>query len=429
MKKFVLFAAVAGVALAGCAKVEKTVTGEPGNVPIVFEPVANNLATKAVYYGEQNATYTGDGDDFENFRAWGFYTTGNASTTNPQNTSLSEAEGKEYFAGIVCSHEGTAPNDYWKTGYYWPYQSTTNGYMHFHAFSPADMDPCAGTLNHSWAGGFTLANFVATDDLTKQVDLLYSNFVFDAQREQYTPNPGMPYDESTDDNSSFAHKGVNLVFNHALSSINFVLKTDKDYSTYHTFTIKELKVENVLKGGSFTENVTDDHTPGKYKNETGDYNKVTKTKNNGIGESPYWEPTITGSTGYANDAITYTLIDSSTGVEVTKDEKSAGNAILAVPQILEHDSHWSAIGDVKITGKFDYKFRIGTNEYVELTNVPFTKDLSGIDTYQGSSKYDDGNYWLINHRYTYTLNFKLDEIIFDPKVENWVEVTVNVDLP
>ena len=50
--------------------------------------------------------------------------------------------------------------------------------------------------------------------------------------------------------------------------------------------------------------------------------------------------------------------------------------------------------------------------------------------YNGATEEYTVNQWLINHKYLYTLVFKLDPIIFDPKVEAFVEVSdINIDLP
>ena len=77
----------------------------------------------------------------------------------------------------------------------------------------------------------------------------------------------------------------------------------------------------------------------------------------------------------------------------------------------------------------DLKGLIGITQAL---NQVITVDLSGAHgTYNGGSAgaYEVNN-WLINHKYVYTLQFKLDPIIFDPAVEAFVTVgDITVDLP
>ena len=67
------------LALAGCTKDVKIASG--GDVPVGFSPLTD-AATKAVYLGEQNATYTGKGSTYETFKAYARYT--DAPGTNPK---------------------------------------------------------------------------------------------------------------------------------------------------------------------------------------------------------------------------------------------------------------------------------------------------------------------------------------------------------
>ena len=213
MKKFYSLAVIALVAGVSCAKQVPDATQDK-DVAISFSPVSQRVGTKANVYGEQNATYTaGAPGAYESFAAWAYYTGEASATTNPQTNSTASA-GSAFFgtgsAGDVCNHVGgDTGKDYWApaTTYYWP----RAGYLHFHAMSPAVFG--TGTLAHSWASGISITGYVApqyTDDTAveptadNQIDLMYSDFIFDQQRSSYTQtgNTVGTYDDEADATTS-----------------------------------------------------------------------------------------------------------------------------------------------------------------------------------------------------------------------------------
>ena len=165
MKKTLIMAALVCVALAGCTKDEKHIA--TNDSAISFAPISQRTSTKAEFYGEQNATYTGEGSTYEKFTAFAAFT--EDATTAPS---------ENFFpaAGVECEHAGTAPADYWKptTAYLWP----KAGYLTFHAISPSVLTPYAGTVANAWTTGLTISNFVASTNMDQQVDVLYSDFNF-----------------------------------------------------------------------------------------------------------------------------------------------------------------------------------------------------------------------------------------------------------
>lgn len=442
MKKFMFIAAVASVALASCTKTIPEAYDNGKDLAISFSPISQRVGTKAVYHGEQNATYTGDGSTYESFAAWAYYTGAASATTNPQ-TNADAALGGAFFgtasAGVTCEHHAAvagAGTDYWAptTTYLWP----KAGYLHFHAMSPAAFG--TGTLAHSWANGITITNYVApvyTDGTAAgltadavQNDLMYSDFEFDKQRASYTqtgPTVGTYDDE--DDSGIYAHDGVNLLFRHALSLVQFKVKTAENYTATtqkHRFFVKKIEILTAYNTGTFHENRKNDRSNGynAVADMTGKIGFTADNANNS--QTPYWE-TFSNETNLTPYDVTAEADFS--GQEATSVLSSqVGTTIIALPQALAHD-----VNNVRVQVTFDYKFSAddGVN-WVNSTDQVITVNLSGAHgTYNGGTPGDyTVNNWLINHKYVYNLTFKLDPIIFDPAVVAYVTVDdIGVDLP
>lgn len=428
MKKFYILAALALMSVSCAKQVPVAQTGPES--PISFSPISQKMGTKAKYYGEQNTTYTGAGSTYEDFTAWAYFTKENSATTNPL-TNTTAAAGSSFFAEEKAVYDNTY--DAWKlyNTAYWP----KAGYLHFHAFSPNALTPATGTLTHVWGSattpkGFTLTDYVAPvyidadDEVTasNQIDLLYSDFVYNKQRSQYTPEAGVAYDDKAADAAS--HKGVDLTFRHALAAVQFKIKTAADYTTgthTHAFTVKKIEVLKALNKGTFVENraATLDNA---YANAVG-ANAITKNKDNSATTSPYWTPDYAA----ANEKD-YTVYFDATGTVADDDlSDQIGTTILAVPQALSHPG----LSNVKVKVTYDYTFTLNGQDY-SYTGLTSEINLNGMHAarYSGGTEDYTVNNWLINHKYIYVLNFKLDEIIFDPKVEAFVEVdNIEVDLP
>ena len=438
MKKFYFLAVIALVAGVSCAKQVPDATQDK-DVAISFSPVSQRVGTKANVYGEQNATYTaGAPGAYESFAAWANYTAAVHGTTNPQTA------GSVFFgaddAGVQCGHAtavGGDGTDYWApaTTYYWP----RAGYLHFHAMSPAVFG--TGTLAHSWASGISIDDYVApvytdaaatgvTADAT-QIDLMYSDFIFDQQRSSYTQtgNTVGTYDDD-DDSGIYKHDGVNVLFRHALSLVQFKVKTAADYGSgthQHQFYVRKIEVLNAYNTGDFNENRKNDCSNG-YNAVADMTGKIGFTSDNASGSAtPFWsnfsnEVTLTPYDVTAGAAMT------GTQATTTSASSTVGTTLITLPQALLH-----AGNHVQVQVTFDYRFSVdGGSNWTSATDQSITVDLSGAHgTYNGGTPggYTVNN-WLINHKYVYTLQFKLDPIIFDPAVDAFVTVgDITVDLP
>lgn len=441
MKKIYILAAIALVAGVSCTKQVPADNNSP-DVPISFSPISQRAGTKANVFGEIPTTY----DTQESFLAYSYFTA-QASTVsgyNPKELAATPdaTKGSEFFpvAGVQCDYNNTY--DAWEptTSYYWP----KAGYLHFHAISPAAFTKT--TLTHSWVNGLSITAYVApeyddnaTDEtLTtdNQIDLLYSNFVYDRQRSGYNPQTGVPYDDAAD---AASHNGVDIIFNHALSAINFKVKTAGDYLTgtqQHKFIVRKIEILNAYNTGNFTENRAT--SADQEFNVVADMsNKVGFTPTNADGsKTPYWSY-------FSNELANITPYDATAGTGITASTTVSdliGTQIIALPQPLDHGS---SANKVKIKVTYDYWFSNnsgstwikyeGANALVSELDIAgyYASKYGGADaTIGGTTLGYQVNYWLINHKYTYVLNFKLDPIIFDPKVEAFVLVdNIGVDLP
>ena len=433
MKKIYILAAIALVAGVSCTKQVPADNNSP-DVPIGFSPISQRSTTKANVFGEQNATYTA-GSTYESFLAYAAFTADN--TTLPSTTS-------DFFpaAGVECVYNAaTAPSDYWApaTPYYWP----KAGFLTFRAFSPSTWTGAtgyAGTVANTWNSGITISSFTAGTDKAKQLDILYSDVEAYKQRSNYNPENGIPYDDKTgDDNTVWTHSGVNITFRHAMSAVQFRVVTDQDYApasgTYkHEFTVKKIEVLYANTAGAFYEN-RDGSAVDKlntFANVPGGVTRfVGKNKGNENTATPYWVPTEATENTYVvyEDGTGQAVHDLTTANAATNKEFGLyGDFILPMPQYLNHGTGNNVV-QVRIT--YDYTFTLGGNatSYSGLTST-IELDAKNAAKYNGTAETYTVNHWLINHKYFYTLVFKLDPIIFDPMVDVWVNVEdINVDLP
>ena len=234
MKRILLFAAVAGAALASCVKNESESGMTASDSKISFEAPVVGATTRA-QAGEIGDKYP----TTEKFKVWGWYHEGDYTTFGDaangwKNYMTASAAGNP----VVVEYDGTSSWDS-ATDYFWP----KNGKLTFAAYSPAD---AAGTYTHTANGlqitGFTVAAVGA------QYDLMYSDRAYNrtSSTNQYVGNP---------------YTGVDIVFRHALSSIVFKVGTKDNYSTAdNDFTIKSITIKNVYGAGEFNEGLTDGTT-------------------------------------------------------------------------------------------------------------------------------------------------------------------------
>ena len=164
-----------------------------------------------------------------------------------------------------------------------------------------------------------------------------------------------------------------LVFKHALSQIEVQVKTDDDYSADVAFDVESVVFHNI---------------------------------------------DLSGDVAYANDAIAWTdnAAQSETWEyyttvleDITDSYQVYGAAKVNIPQAA------SIADDPATTNVIE-----GT--YI---TVGYSMEQTGSAKITGTVNISKPQLWEAGKRYVYTLNFKLNEILFDPSVTNWVDVNVD----
>lgn len=344
MKKF-LFAAAVSAALAGCVSNEAEITPNADN-PITFAaPLVSSITRSAT--GEITNPYP----DTEHFVVFAkLYDDNGYSDWASGQWYIGDANGGvevEYDATL----SGWAPNG---KSYYWP----KNGSLTFYAYSPADYV----TWKPAIANEHMTASGVVIPTADHNVDLMYCKLVKDKTKN----------DDITGNNGSAEYKGVELMFKHALSSIQFKVKTLAEYADA-TIVLNKIELTNVNTTGEFVlEDIDSDSTPEWTSTTPADYVAVESANQ-----------TVASTTA--------TVVENTTG----------DNAMILLPQAL-----------TDVVAKVTYT----------LNGFEFTTEIKlGTLSYSGQENAE----WIAGKRYIYTIIFSLDKIYFDPSVSNWDDVEVD----
>ena len=219
MKKTLVFAALASVALVGCTKNVEVANNDLNE--ITFDTPVLAPATKA---DEITGTTFPKNVDFAVF-AW--YNASELTGTNV-------AAGKLYMNDVTVSYDSTKDDTTtgagaWKPAsvYFWP----KNGFLAFDAYSPSSV---AATCDATT--GIAFSDFVASTSYDNQIDLLYSTRVINKQ--------------SSEENTNETYDGVNIPFNHALSVIRVYVKAATPTDA-NLIKVKSVKVKNIKNQGDF----------------------------------------------------------------------------------------------------------------------------------------------------------------------------------
>lgn len=221
MKKTLVFAALASVALVGCTKNVEVANNDLNE--ITFETPVLAPATKA---DEITGTTFPKNVDFAVF-AW--YNASELTGTNV-------AAGSLYMNDVTVSYDSTKDDTTTGTGawkpasvYFWP----KNGFLAFDAYSPSSV---AATCDATT--GIAFSDFVAPISYDDQIDLLYSTRVINKQ--------------SSVENTNDKYDGVNIPFNHALSVVRVFVKASTATDA-NLIKVKSVKFMNIKNQGDFSQ--------------------------------------------------------------------------------------------------------------------------------------------------------------------------------
>lgn len=301
-------------------------------------PELNEVGFNAVVRKNTKAIITGGtfAEDLK-FKVWGYY------TQEGDFSDVATDAAPNFMKGVEISY--LANESKWRNAtnhYYWPNQ----GKVGFYAFYPETTAP-----TFAWGTGATIADYVISPN-TQEVDLMYA----------YNVGP--------------EQAALPMVFNHALSQIEFRYQTNDTYADA-TVKINSITFKNVDLTADFNQNNSlATPTPGWSKNtdQTSDYSYYAQTSAAAV------------ETAQGTPAATY------------------GAPLLFIPQT-------AATADVVFTvsmlntDDIEYTFNIALNP-ATANNATATE-------------------WQMGKKYIYTLNFKLDEINFAPSINDWVEVQVS----
>ena len=225
MKKTIIIALAAVVALASCTKVEKKEVAK--ETPMTFKVINYLQQTKA------NTAYTGDA-----FGTFAFWTATNWETDGDANVYMNNDKiiyGPDYAQG----EWGPEDARYWtKTGCitfasYSPYTTgSDNGFSEIPVFTKEK--------------GFVFNNY--TVPINGDVDLMVADLIADQSKN----NPEYMLSQNTD--------GVPTLFRHVLSQIAFKFKTNENPNPNveeSEIVIKSVTIKNINNEGTYTQNDTD----------------------------------------------------------------------------------------------------------------------------------------------------------------------------
>ena len=272
---------------------------------------------------------------------------------------------KEYISGATISYNTT--DNVWKAGqsYYWP---KDGGSLTFFAYS---LNNESLTLN----GGDSGFGCGASTGIHGAIDL------------QANPNTDFLVADIAKDKTGNAENhfknGVPTLFKHRLSSVVFAIKTGANYAD-KAFKLTGITIHNLSHYGTYGQLPTESFAASGTK----------------------YDPVFTS----AAQNITY-----ATGfVSVTGVDKS-----IFIPQTFTQGSN--ADENAYIEVEYTITTTVGTNSVDEAVKKQiFLNPADG----QGTKMFDK---WEMGKKYTINLTFTLDEILWDPAVQDWEDVNIGTN--
>ncbi|MBR5563568.1 MAG: fimbrillin family protein [Bacteroidales bacterium] len=365
MKHDILISISVLAALVGCTKVDVR-TPERVQSDVCFNTPVVSSITKVV--GEIDGLYPTS----ESFAVFSVY---HSESFNGWDTGVSYINRAEFTYNALVDDSDSDALGGWTGGYYYP----KSGKLSFAAYSPfsAHADsPGVGTGTFEYASaGLSIANFTIPE-LAAQYDLLYSERI---------------YDKTANDGVGDGYEGLDLVFQHALSSIKFKVQKKAAYTGY-TITLKSISLENINYKGSFAENI---------QNETSDV----------YASKPAWTPTNEFDESDGLDDLTNYMIYNSSLVITEAATDTDDVKFHTIPQ--------GAILLPQTFGESDTAL-IRVNYTIKPTSMPEISQTATIPL----NKLSEG--WVIGKRYTYNISIGYDTITISPTVIGWEDVNGDV---
>ena len=386
MKKFFIFAAMAGAALVGCTKNEPAADADQQMITFAAPVVSpNTKAATEVWNNYPTATAY-------DFAVWAKYYVNGSYEDNAYKTGTytTWAEGQTYMKEVVVSHNANtwAP----KQNYYWP----KNGSLTFIAYAPASKANYADAT----ATGITFKDYPVSTTPAEQVDLLFSERTYNQQKSSMDETAGSNTTGSTPGVTEDVYKGVHISFKHALSSILFNIKTDQNYVNQGTtITLKKIQVYNAVSQGSFNQNLADENGATTTVPDDKDATNPAAWTFAANPEKSNYNVDINNTAGVVLSTAAYYPSTNSNTDPVAAAGLRASDLIL-LPQDLEG-----------VTLRIEYTIKnsgAGSEELSQIAELP----LDGKTVSE----------WVMGKRYIYNITIGLETIYFEPYVQDWVNV-------
>lgn len=370
MKKLFYFAAAA-VALAACAKNEVIPVNSGENQEITFNVAPK---TKADPDGHRHQEF-GKGNKFA---SWAYY-------LGPNKTWKDNSADAQVYISNATIANNTNTGGKWKcedNTFYWP---KDGGSLTFFAYSLNKSTLEFDGAKKSSVGCEPNSGVWAHIDLSvdKNVDFLVAD-------------PAKDKKSNVDEGKHFVD-GVPTLFRHKLSYVIFNVETDKDYSSAgKMFTLKSIKFKNVSYEGQYRDVAS---------------------------KSPVISA---GFTPGAKGVMNYTSGSAGQEIKLTNKGISSIENSLYLPQSFEQGSVAANHAYIEviytITTTVAYTTHDGkpsTKEVVEeVTKNIFLYPATGTPMFEK---------WEMGKKYTINLTFTLDEILWDPAVQDWEDVNIGTD--
>lgn len=237
MKKFVILAGLAVVAMTSCSKTEGVLTTQQQTESAIsFQPLAA-VQTKSPI--NEYLPETGS------FNVYAWYQASEKFDPSKDYTL--------YMNNVTCNYEKVGDIDdkadgvdTWKPAnvYYWP----KNGRLTFSAYYPTTTANVEVTADK----GITISDYTVANP-SDQVDLMFSERAYD----RYS---------TTQTDAVKEYDGVDIVFNHALSAASFTVKAADDYVD-DAIKLRKIEVVDALTTGTFSENLNNGYVDDTHKAE------------------------------------------------------------------------------------------------------------------------------------------------------------------
>ena len=353
MKKIMILAAAAALALVACAKVETFQNTNEQNAVSFGVYAGNTPVSKATYYGDQTTSTLANNSNDYGFGVFAYY-------TNTTDVSASFAPNFMYNQQVFYDNTADATKYpthwYYSPLKYWPNgqnstavdNTTHNDKLSFYAYAPyTAVGDAAGvtafTPANASTAGLPVVTYVLPTDPAQQVDLLYATPVTNVTKQTMASN-------------------VSFTFHHALSKVNLKVQAVADQAESSSGKLDaatHIVLTEVKVFGTFA---------------------TTNTLNLATGE--WGSPSVTndGTGAYftynASNFVSTTNLDSVTGFDVTETAQSiSSQPMIIIPVEMAANKFKIQVTYYVITADNN----LGEGAYSKVQNVIYALDTDGIN--------------------------------------------------